>query len=135
MAVTTTELRLIFTTDLTDAQLTAFIAAAGVLIGTDGCDLAGAGLSATTIKEIEKWLSAHLATSDDFRVESHRSSGHQVTFESEIGLGLDQSRYGQMAKRMDRTGCLAQIDKAGRTKLIARAARASPTSAFRERQI
>lgn len=135
MAVTATELKLIFTTDLSDASLDAFIAAAGVLIGTDGCDLAGAGLSATTIKEIEKWLSAHLATSDDFRVESHRSSGHQVTFESEIGLGLDQSRYGQMAKRLDKTGCLAQLDKADRTKLIARAGRASPTSSFRERQI
>ena len=135
MAVSPAQLRLIFTTDLTDGQLTAFIASAGVIVGTDGCDLAAAGLSATTIDEITKWLSAHLATSDDFRVESHRSSGHQVTFESEIGLGLDQSRYGMMAKILDRTGCLAQIDKADRTKLIARAARASPTSAFRERQI
>lgn len=135
MAVSAADLRLIFTTDLLDASLDAFIAAAEVIVGTDGCDLAAAGLSATTIDEITKWLSAHLATSDDFRVESHRSSGHQVTFESEIGLGLDQSRYGMMAKILDKTGCLAQIDKADRTKLIARAARASPTSAFVERQI
>ena len=135
MAVTAADLRLIFTTDLDDTSLDAFIAAAGVIIGPDGCDLAGQGVSSATVDEVCKWLSAHLATSDDPRVEAHRASGHTVEFESEIGLGLDSSRYGQMAKRLDPTGCLNQLDKADRTKFIGRAARATPSDTFSERQI
>ncbi len=135
MACTPTTVRQIFTTKLDDTALTAFIAAANVIIGTDGCDLAAKGLTAATIDEICRWLAAHMATTDDPRVAEHRSSGHSVKFESEIGLGLDSSRYGQMVKRLDKTGCINAIDKADRVKFLAKASRASPTSTFTERQI
>ncbi len=135
MAVTATDVRLIFDTDLTDPELVAFIASAGVIVGAEGCDLLGKGVTVATIDEVQKWLAAHLGTANDPRVESHRTSGHTVAFESKIDLGLDSSRYGQMAKRLDPTGCLSQLDKADRIPLLVRPARASPTEVFTERQI
>lgn len=135
MAVTEADVRLIFDSDLTGPELDAFIASAGVLVGPEGCDLLGKGITAATIDEVQKWLAAHFATANDPRVETHRTSGHTVAFESKIDLGLDSSRFGQMAKRLDPTGCLSQRDKAGRIPLVARPARASPTEVFRERQI
>ena len=135
MAVSAADVRLIFDTDLTDPELVAFIASAGVLVGPDGCDLLGKGVTAATIDEVQKWLAAAFATANDPRVESHRTSGHTVDFESKIDLGLNSSRFGQIAMRLDPTGCLSQKDKAGRIPFLARPARASPTEVFRERQI
>lgn len=109
MSAHVAELRLIFETSMTDAQLQAFIDAAAVIVGPDGCDLASKGLSSATIDEIQKWLSAHLATVNDPRVVRFRSSGHSTEFESEVGLGLDASKYGQQVRILDKSGCIAKL--------------------------
>ncbi len=118
MACDAAGVRLILDTSLTDAQLMIFVAAANVVLGPDGCDLAGAGISAATIEEVCRFLSAHLATNADPRTLSSRASGHAVTFEGVFGKGLEQSRYGMTARALDPTGCLASVfrDKRWRFK-------------------
>lgn len=59
---------------------------------------------------IETWLAAHLWTSLDPRIQTQFADGVGVTFQNKIGLGLDHSTYGQMVKRLDTKGVLAQLD-------------------------
>ncbi len=109
-------IRALIDTDIAD--LDPFIDCTNVLVGPDGCDLASKGLEAETICCISVYLAAHLVTVSDPRVASSRASGHAVTFEGMTKLGLESSKFGQMAKLLDPTGCLAGLDREGRVPFI-----------------
>ena len=105
--VTEQEVRDIFETDISD--LTPFITAANLTV-TD--NLSNQGLSDDQLKEIERWLTAHLATARDPRTSKESLGDASETYQGDSGLGLDSSRYGQMVKMLDTSGKLANLGKA-----------------------
>ena len=128
MAVNADAVRQILDTSLEDSQLDVFITGAQTIIGPDGCDLAST-LADETVDEICRWLAAHLATVADPRVESSRASGHSVDFRGDTGMGLKTSMYGQQAKLLDPTGCLAALDREGRLPFLFSTTRGDQTDA------
>jgi hypothetical protein len=102
--VTDAEVKTILSTEI---DTSAFILSADALIN----DVLGtAGYSADLLKQIELYLSAHLACLMDPR-EKQVHAGASVTFEGETGLGLNWSRYGQVVKLFDKKGILASLGK------------------------
>ena len=89
-------------------DLTAFIDAANALV-TDV--LTGSGLSASMLKEIERWLAAHLVSIRDKRAASVRIGGAETTFEGKYGLGLNHTSYGQQVLLLDTSGNFAKLGK------------------------
>jgi len=60
---------------------------------------------------VTKYLAAHFMTIRDPRRIERDVDGAKEKFSDDFGLGLDASRYGQQAKRMDCSGKLARADK------------------------
>lgn len=68
-------------------------------------------LTNTTLELIERWLSAHMYVMTD-QVEASKSAGKgSATWQGQTGMALDASKYGQMAKMVDVSGCLTNIEK------------------------
>lgn len=105
--VTPTELKLILdATEVSDSSLTAFINTANTLVnsvlGTDDTDI---------LKEIEKYLSAHLVVANRERQAIKEEAGSaKVTYANNLGEGLRSTSYGQMVLFLDTTGALASLD-------------------------
>ncbi|MHA2067165.1 MAG: hypothetical protein ACXABY_22585 [Candidatus Thorarchaeota archaeon] len=106
------EVKEIVTTKLED--VTAFITSANLLV----TDLLGdSGLSDERLKEIERWLSAHLVSMNDSGVRaveeevgrSRRRVGEATR--QILGEGLKLTRYGQQAMILDTTGRLTSLGK------------------------
>ena len=68
-------------------------------------------LTDTELELIERWLSAHCYVQNDQTLASKSTGGASGSAHGQTGLNLDSSRYGQMAKTLDYSGCLAAIDK------------------------
>mgnify|MGYP007061974533 CR=1 FL=1 len=66
--------------------------------------------SAARLELIERWLAAHFYTNRDPRAASE-SAGVSVSYQSQVGLGLDTSHYGQTAMRLDTNGGLAGLNE------------------------
>jgi len=102
--VTDTEVKEIISTTVTT---TAFITAANITVTA----LLGSStvLSAVQLKEIERWLAAHLiACGFDPVAKSEKTDEAAVTYAiGQLGKGLDFTAYGQMVKMLDVTGTLA----------------------------
>lgn len=92
----------ILDTDIDD--LSPFITAANVLVEKL---LASSGLAEAQLTEIERWLSAHFACMYDNRENEVWTDKSRAVFEGKTDMGLDYTRYGQMAKLLDTTGTLA----------------------------
>lgn len=70
----------------------------------------GKTLSSAVLEMIERWLAAHFYAISD-PIESERITGKAASkFQGRTGTGLDYTAYGQMAKRMDPSGCLSAQD-------------------------
>lgn len=104
--VSDAEVREIMDTEVSD--LSAFITAANLTVDRR---LKGQGLQDDELKEIERWLAAHLATAKDPRVSKESIGDASSTYQGGSGLGLDSSRYGQMVQSLDPTGRLVVLDK------------------------
>ena len=100
--VTGDEVKEIFETELTADQMTPFIRAANSYIA--GVDLANRGLSASLLKEIELWLSAHWACARDPRLASE-TFGDATDKYIQPGNG---SPYWEYAVQLDTSGTLAR---------------------------
>ena len=94
----------IFETDLTDAQVNAFINTAHLLVEEE---LGNQGLSEGRLTEIEKYLSAHFAALRDQRLESETTGEHSWRAQGKTDMGLDATIYGQQARILDTSGTLA----------------------------
>ena len=73
--------------------------------------LSSSGLSDALLKEITKWLAAHMVASVDRREKSESFGDASRSFDGQTGMGLDATMYGQQAKLLDTTGTLATIGK------------------------
>lgn len=106
--VTATEVRVIITTSLLDADIDSFIAIANVMVtNTVTC-----GLAAATLKEIERWLTAHLITITKERETTEEKLGEaSVKYAGVYGEGLKSSRYGKMVLILDTCGGFANLGK------------------------
>jgi hypothetical protein len=91
-----------------DTDLTTFIEAANSLV-TDCCGTAG--YTDTKLELIERWLSAHFFCVFSPRAIEEQASSVRERFENKVDLGLDLTRYGQQAKRLDTAGGLALADR------------------------
>lgn len=96
--------------DLDDDFDTApFIEAANSLVN-DVCT--GSGYSDSKLELIERWLSAHMCAILD--PPANIETADQVTahYDSKVALGLNLTRWGQQAMRLDTDGNLAGLDNA-----------------------
>jgi hypothetical protein len=109
--VTDKEVREILDTDITN--LAPFIRVASNLVERH---LLTAGLTAAELKEIERWLAAHFTCAMDPRAARETVGDTSVTYEGQTAMGLDATRYGQMAKTLDPSGVLATLGK-GRARI------------------
>ena len=104
--VTADEVRQIMDdTDLTDINIESFISGATALMDS----LFGSS-STSLLKEIERWLSAHLiACTRERQALKEEAGSAKVTYTGEYGQGLHMTSYGQMAMSLDITGKLAAL--------------------------
>lgn len=113
--VTTAEVRVILPaeTGLTDAQITAAITAANVLVNriAAGC---GQDLAADDLVQVELYLSAHFAAATENTLsissETDPCCGGQAKYGFVFGEGIKGTPFGQMANTLS-GGCLAEFDK------------------------
>lgn len=98
--VTADEVKAILDTTLTDAQLDVFIASANILVDDL---LSGASCHTTaSLKEMERWISAHFATARELELVSDKIG---EAAESYGGTGKS-SRYWDRASQIDCSGLL-----------------------------
>ena len=114
--VTVAEVREILpaATKLTDPQISSAITAANLYVTEE---LEGEPcMTDERLKEVEKWMSAHIATTIDGnggstrRIKSENLEKEYAT-SSNMGDGLKSTRFGQMAIMFDCTGTLANAGK------------------------
>lgn len=109
--VTPAEVRIIMRdvteADYPDATVEAYITGANATINEN---LSGEGLSDTILKEIERWLSAHLMAISRVRTTKKEKAGTaEIGYIDQYGTGLELSEYGQTVKGLDSTGILASL--------------------------
>lgn len=105
--VNAAQVREIFDTELSDAQLNAFINTANIYTTSL---LGNSGLSGQMLTEIEKYLSAHFASMRDPRFETEKVGQYSYRVQGKTDMGLDATFYGQQAKLLDTSGRLSAAD-------------------------
>lgn len=105
--VTEQEVKQIITTTM---NVLPFIKAASIVVADR---LSGADLSEETLKEIERWLSAHFLSVAQPQKKSQSIDGASETYAVPpvTNDGLKSTFYGQQALALDSSGTLANISK------------------------
>ena len=99
----------IIETDLTDAQINAFLNTAYYVTRPLSGNLGACG-GATAECNIIMWLAAHFITIRERQTKSENVMGEWVvTYLGKDGLGLDASLYGQQALALDCSGMLSRV--------------------------
>ncbi len=94
-------------TTLTDAQVEAYIESANVFV-TDV--LSGAGLSTDALKDIERWITAHMiASTRERQIKKAGAGGAEVEYTGYWSVGLLGTTYGQTAVLFDTSGTLQAL--------------------------
>lgn len=96
----------IFDTELTEAQLSAFVNSAHYVIQAN---LLNSGLDNNILTEIHKYLAAHFAALRDQRLQAERVADVSYTYQGKTGMYLEATHYGQMALTLDTSGTLANL--------------------------
>lgn len=105
--VTVAEVKEIIDTSKSDTIISACILGADTLVNS----VLGTG-SADILKEIERWLAAHLiAISWERQALKEEAGTAKITYTGVYGAGLSSTSYGQMVKTLDATGTMAALDK------------------------
>lgn len=94
-------------------DLTAFIETATAMVDSvvECATAKGVTLSSTLLEVIERWLSAHYYAHADQLYKSKQTGRASATFQGETKMGLDSTQYGQTAKSLDPSGCLASLSE------------------------
>lgn len=103
------EVREIIETDLDATGVNAFLAAADLLVTEE---LVGQGMSDARLKEIERYLCAHLITirdPDAGRITARKALEASASYGGQTGKGFDASHYGQTALALDASGKLGSL--------------------------
>lgn len=94
-------------TELDDDVILAFIGSANVFVTAQ---LSAKSLDASVLKEIERWVSAHMITMTRERVGKEAGAGGAyIKYAGEWGKGLNGTSYGQTAVMLDTTGTLEAL--------------------------
>lgn len=103
--VTQAEVEELLPTDIAD--ITVFITAASMTIDDL---LLNKGLTATQLKEIERWLSAHFLAmrEEGGGIERHKIGDTEADYAG-LGKNLRMTRFGVTALSLDTTGILAKL--------------------------
>jgi len=91
-------------------DLAPFILTANELV-TEKCDTAEADYSAERLELIERYLAAHFYTVRDPCAVSEHAGPVGATYQSQVGLFLSTSHYGQQAMLLDTNGGLAALNR------------------------
>ena len=102
----------IFVPDDSGLDLDPFISASHALVEDKLTD-SHIGHGETLLFEIEKWLAAHFAAVACRQPVSEEIGVAAINYGTKLGLGLDNTIYGQQAKLLDTSGTLARLDGAG----------------------
>lgn len=95
-----------------DAVVEAMIDAATDVI----TDVIGSGLTDARLKEVERWLVAHMLSATVFKTTSEEKIGDaSAKFTGKWGEGLSSTPYGQMVLMLDTTGKMANAGKRSAT--------------------
>lgn len=106
--VTTEEVEAIIDTTLTD--ISAFITAANLTVTARLGD--DEDLSDDQLKEIERWLAAHLVAIRDPRLKAEGADGATATYEKgQLGKSLEFTSYGQQVLMLDTSGKMKTLGK------------------------
>lgn len=90
---------------LSDAIVLAYIGSASTLVS----NVLGSGQT-VQLKEIERWLTAHMITvSRERMAKKEEAGGAKIEYIGDYGRGLDSTPYGQMVIALDQTGALALV--------------------------
>jgi hypothetical protein len=102
---------------LTSEQVDPYILSAHLFV-TD--ILKNSGLSASRLKDIEKYLAAHFIASIHSRPSSREKVGEvEVEYSNtKFGEGLKSTPYGQMVSMLDTTGLIAASGKRAATFFV-----------------
>jgi len=100
------EVKQIIDTDLSNPNIDAFILSANItvtaILGTDTV------ITAAQLKEIERWLTAHLiASSKERQAHTEKADDASITYGGKTGKGLNSTTYGQQVMLLDTTGKMA----------------------------
>lgn len=68
-------------------------------------------LTAALLVQIEMYLAAHFYEHLDPQPAREKTGDASADFQGEFAMGLDSSKWGQTAKRLDVTGTLASLDR------------------------
>ncbi len=71
----------------------------------------GVTLSSTTLELIERYLAAHFYSRSDPIASEKKTGDATAAFQGKTEMGLDSTHYGQDAKTLDHSGCLASMSK------------------------
>jgi hypothetical protein len=96
----------IYETELTEAQLGAFVNMAHYVIQAHLLDK---GLGTEMLTQIHLNLAAHYASLRDQRLKQMRLEGITEVYQGETGQGLKSTHYGQTAVELDSSGSLASL--------------------------
>lgn len=103
---TEAEVKEVIDTTLTDEAITPFLTVSNLLV-TD--ILTDEGYPDALMKEIERWLAAHLVAIRDPRVSEEKIGDVAAKYQGKSGLGLNHTSYGQQVMVLDHHGKLAEI--------------------------
>lgn len=103
--VTNQEVEAIFNNS-DNLPLSAFITGANLIVTKNLTDTV---LVSDELKEIERWLSAHMVAMRTRQEDSMKISSASAKFTGKYGMHLSSTQYGQMVLVLDRTGILASL--------------------------
>jgi hypothetical protein len=66
-------------------------------------------LDADRLELIERWLAAHCYKLADQGYASNSTADASASYQGQTGMYLEGTKYGQMAVRLDKSGCLQAI--------------------------
>ena len=94
-------------TALSDPVITTFITSANVMVTQA---LGSSALGASVLKEIERWMTAHMiASSRERMAKSEEAGGAKISYTGQFYTGLRGTPYGQMVLVLDTTGAMAAL--------------------------
>jgi len=97
-----------------DPTIEIFITAASAVI--DNVFTGDTVIGTTLLKELERWLTAHMLASTLFRMSVQEKLGEaEVKYMGKWGENLASTPYGQMLKVLDTTGKISQLGKSSAT--------------------
>jgi hypothetical protein len=105
--VTASEVLAIMDSALAESDISAFLISANVFVTNN---LESSGLSESVLKEIERWVTAHMVAITKERQSKDEGAGTAyIKYTGQWGEGLLQTSYGQMAINLDSSGILANL--------------------------